>query len=94
MDNTIYLQIINSIIAEQQTIVGPLAPRLAHKVMEMKFNAQECVVGIDGDPEITVDKLVSIYESLFGESSKQVCKDAASRFLSQLQTGHLPTKLV
>lgn len=87
----IYSEVIEKIIKEQETIIGPLAVEQAKKVSGLSFN--------NGNPTIAGDKLhvlemlVKQYEQIFGKASVEVCKDAASSFLSKMPANEVPSLL-
>lgn len=73
----IYQKIAQSIIKEQETIIGPLAVDQASKVPGI--NIKNDTISIEGDEKNAIEKLVKQYENLFGGTSVEVCKDAIKK---------------
>lgn len=86
-------QAAEHIIHEQQNIIGPLALEQARKVKGLKVDNSGHGVELSGDKSSVLGHLVSQYEKLFGQTSVEVCKDAARPFLSKLPTGDVPAIL-
>ena len=88
-------QIAKRIITEQELIIGPLAWREAEKVDGIHvIDAGSGVVTVgNGDSRVVIDKLVSQYERLFGRASREVCREAATPFLSNLTPAEIPLSL-
>lgn len=76
-----YLQLVNLIIKEQQSILGPIAIEQARQVsglqVDDKGNSQ-----IEGNEKKILSDLVVQYSNLFGSASIQVCKEAINPLLS------------
>ncbi len=89
----IFATIANQIIKEQENIIGPIAYEQAQKVKGIKINVQTHEVALEGDKKNILDNLVKQYETLFGQASVEVCKEAASRFSTQLSMDQLPSSL-
>jgi hypothetical protein len=86
----IYAKIIEKIIRAQEAIIGPVAIEQAQRVPGLKINWDKHQVIIDGDQGKVINNLVEVYQELFGQISKEVSKEAASPYLSQLPQGQLP----
>ena len=85
-------QIAVKIIKEQELIIGPVAWSEAEKVDGLRIeNHNE--IKIDGESPKVIDHLVGQYERLFGRASREVCREAASSFLSQLPPSEIPSSL-
>jgi hypothetical protein len=84
-----------NIILQQELIIGPLAWMEARKVKGINIpNEPKGSVAIEGgDGKTVIDLLVSQYERLFGKASREVCKEAAAPFLSDLGPGDVPLSL-
>ncbi|MDO8590134.1 MAG: hypothetical protein Q7R69_02580 [bacterium] len=88
-------QIAGTIIKEQELIIGPLAWQEAGKVSGVHIidaRSGSVTVG-NGDSKLVIDKLVSQYERLFGRASREVCREAATPFLSNLAPAEIPLSL-
>ena len=81
------------IIKEQENIIGPLAMEQAQKVNGLQIDKASYKVNFSGDKVDGLQKLVEQYMKLFGQTSVEVCKDAASSFLSKLPANEVPSLL-
>ncbi len=86
-------QIAEKIIEQQEAVIGPLAVEQAKKVHELKINWPQHEVDVSGNPQKAIDELVNQYKELFGQLAVETCKEAVSRFLSQLPSGEVPKSL-
>ena len=88
-------QIAEKIIGKQELVIGPLAWTEAGKVQGLQIDRtrQVTLTNGDGDPKETVDRLVSQYERLFGRASHEVCREAVSGMLVNLQPSEIPSSL-
>lgn len=86
-------QIITKIIQEQELIIGPLAWEQAKKVTGLRIDIATHQIVIEGNSKEVLEKLVSQYERLFGQASREVCRDAARPFLSQVPEDEIPAVL-
>ncbi|MDQ3014605.1 MAG: hypothetical protein M3Q73_01945 [bacterium] len=89
-------QIITRIIKEQELIIGPIAWREASKVSGLHIVDQkkgEVYVENQETAPVVVDNLVSQYEHLFGRASREVCKEAASKLIGDLDPNQIPSSL-
>lgn len=82
------------IIEEQETIIGPIALEQAQKVQGIKVNMETHEVSLMGDKKNILDSLVRQYETLFGQASIEVCREAVSKFTSQVPKDQLPSVLL
>lgn len=89
----VYGQIAAKIIEQQESIIGPVALEQAKKVAGLKIDWAKKEVTVSGDEPAVIDNLVSKYKELFGQISVEVCKEAASKFASQLTGETLPKSL-
>jgi len=89
----VYAQVAEKIIKEQETIIGPIALEQARQVEGLQVNPQNHHVSFQGNKMDALDKLVSQYRKLFGQTSVEVCKDAARPFLSQFPPQEVPALL-
>jgi hypothetical protein len=89
----VYSQIAESIIKQQETIIGPVAIEQAQQVADLQLNWEKHEVSVLGKGANVIDDLIERYKTLFGPLSVEVCKDAARPFLAQLQTAQVPNLL-
>ena len=93
MASSISSQIVNKIIKDQELIIGPLAWEQAKKVTGLTIDIAKHEVAIEGDTKDVLEKLVAQYEKLFGQASREVCRDAVRPFLSQVPAEEIPAVL-
>lgn len=86
-------QIAEKIIEQQEAIIGPVAVQQAQQVKELKIDWAQHDVDISGSPQIAIDELVEKYKELFGQIAVETCKEAVSRYLSQLPADQMPSSL-
>jgi hypothetical protein len=89
----VYAQIVEKIIRAQESIIGPVAIEQAMRVPHLQIDWGEHKVNVEGDEPRVVDNLISTYKELFGQSSVEVCKEAAAPFVGQLTADKLPEAL-
>ena len=89
----VYNEIAAKIIEQQQTIIGPVAVEQAKAVSGLKVDWDKHQVTVSGNGADVIDKLVSQYKELFGKISVEVCKEAASKLVSQLPADQQPKSL-
>lgn len=90
----IFGQISIRIIKEQELIIGPVAWEEAKKVQGFKIIDQDNgTVSFDGNPQDVLDKLVAQYSRLFGQVSKEVCRQAVQDLIAELPQGDVPGSL-
>lgn len=85
-----YVQAVTKIVNEQEAIIGPLAVEQARKVQGLTIDNDSHAVQIVGDQTTVVENLVRQYQTLFGQTSVEVCKHAVSGIL---QPNQLPDLL-
>ena len=88
----IYAEIVDRIIKEQQSIIGPLALDQARKVEGVTVS-DENQIKVVGNGKAVIEHLVSQYEKFFGRASVEVCKDALSPIKDKLASIDLPDVL-
>jgi hypothetical protein len=86
-----YEQAAEKIIKEQENIVGPLALEQAKKASGLEVD--DHIVKFTGDRLKALDSLVEQYKQLFGQTSVEVCKDAAQSFFTKLPPNQIPSLL-
>lgn len=90
----IFGQISLRIIKEQELIIGPVAWEEAKKVSGFHItDADNQQVSFDGDPKDVLNRLVAQYSRLFGQVSKEVCKEAVQDLLAELPQADIPNSL-
>lgn len=91
---TIFNQISLRIIKEQELVIGPVAWDEAQKVQGFKvLDQSKDEVAIEGDPAEVLNKLVAQYSRLFGQVSKEVCKQAVQDLIAELPQDQVPDSL-
>lgn len=89
-------KIAGRIVKEQELIIGPLAWSEAQKVSGIRVvdrGAAEVAIE-NGDPKDVVNRLVAQYARLFGEASRQSCREAVSGLLADLSPSEIPSSLM
>lgn len=89
----LFSQAVQSIVKEQETIIGPLALEQARKVKGLKIDTPGHQIHFDGNKTEILDHLVKQYQTIFGQTSVQVCKDAVGPLLSKLSAQEIPGSL-
>jgi len=90
----VYAQIVVKIIQAQEAIIGPVAVERAQQVSGLKvvdWSKQD--VQLSGEEEKVVDRLIGVYQELFGQISVEVSKEAAGALTGQLPADHVPAAL-
>lgn len=90
---TIFNQIAQKIIEQQESIIGPVAVERAKLVAELDIDWARQTVGVGGNPQDTINKLVEQYKELFGQIAVESCRQAVGQYLSQLTAEQLPSSL-
>ena len=91
---TTFDQIAAKIIKEQELIIGPVAWAEAGKVSGMHIDINAHTLTIDNpDGRAVIDALVKEYERFFGRAAREVCKEAASSLVADLQPNEVPSSL-
>jgi hypothetical protein len=91
--NTIFNQMIVTIITEQENVIGPLAVEQAKKVEGLEVNWNEKQISHKGDEKTIIDNLVGKYQKIFGKVSVEVCRHAVHKLVSQLPPDQQPALL-
>jgi hypothetical protein len=89
----VYSQIVERIIKQQESIIGPIAVEQAEHVHNLKVNWDKKDVIVSGDGAKVIDDLVDQYKELFGKISVEVCREAAGPLINKLPEGKLPKTL-
>lgn len=89
----IYSQIVERIIKQQESIIGPIAIEQAEHVSNLKVDWDKKDITVSGDGAKVIDDLVGQYKELFGKISVEVCREAAEPLIDKLPKGHLPKTL-
>jgi len=89
----IFATLAKKIIEEQEAIIGPIALEQAKKVVGLNLDLPNNEVSLLGNKTQILQKLVEQYESLFGQASVEVCKEAINKYRNQLSNDQLPQSL-
>ena len=91
---SIFDQISIRIIKEQELVIGPVAWEEAKKVSGFHIIDQDKgEVTFDGDPKEVLNRLVAQYSRLFGQVSKEVCREAVQDLVAELPKADVPDSL-
>ena len=86
--------VVLSIIAKQEAVIGPLAWKEAGKVQGLHVEQGPRTVEMtEADQRAVVDRLVAQYERLFGKASHFVCREAAAGLLASMSKDEIPVSL-
>lgn len=88
----IYISLINAIIKEQESIIGPLAWIEAKKVSGLRIKENDIVIKSNGKKVLKA--LVNQYAKLFGQASVEACKEAIKRLLPKIEPTAIPDNLL
>ena len=89
--NDPYIRAAEKIIKEQENIIGPLALEQARRVKDMEINDHS--VKFTGDRVKALNSLVEQYKRLFGQTSVEVCREAARSIFAKLPPQEVPSLL-
>lgn len=89
----IFAKIVEKIIKEQETIIGPVALGQARKVPGLKIDWEKHEVKFEGEQKEILENLVEQYRYLFGQASVEVCKDAIKDLLPKIPQDQRPQLL-
>lgn len=90
----IQIRLIENIIKEQEAIIGPISWEQASKVQGITLDPQTKEITLVGDKKVIIENLVKQYESLFGKTSIEVCKEAVKNILPQASKDQVPQILL
>jgi len=91
--STIFDQIAEKIIEQQEAVIGPIAVDQAKQIQELKINWPQHEVDVTGNPQEAIDDLVEKFKELFGQIAVQVSKEVAGPMLAQLPANQIPDSL-
>ncbi|HBE90797.1 MAG: hypothetical protein A3E37_02820 [Candidatus Andersenbacteria bacterium RIFCSPHIGHO2_12_FULL_46_9] len=86
-------RVATQIIKEQELIIGPIAWKEAGKVPGLRLDSTAHMVYVEGDVKAVLESLVGRYERLFGQLSRDVCRDAVRPYIAKIPEDQLPTAL-
>jgi len=89
----VYSEIVERIIKQQETIIGPVAVEQAEHVHNLKVDWAKKKVTVSGNGAKVIDDLVDQYKELFGKISVEVCREAAEPLIDKLPDGKVPKTL-
>lgn len=89
VDKTRYVEIIESIIKEQEQVMGPMARSLAISTGVISMDNSH-VLSINGDFTTALKSLVDQYAGLFGRTSVEVCRSVLYRLKIPSEDDSLP----
>lgn len=89
----VYAEIVERIIKQQESIIGPIAVEQAEHVHNLKLDWAKKDISVTGDGAKVIDELVDKYKELFGKISVEVCREAAEPLIKKLPKGKLPKTL-
>lgn len=89
----IFAQMAESIIKEQEGIIGPIALEQAQKVHGLSIDWPKHEISFSGDKTEILEKLVEKYKELFGQASIEVCKDAVRTIIEKVPKEQVPALL-
>lgn len=89
----VYEQAAEKIIREQENIIGSLAIEQAQRVNGLTIDLDKHQVDFSGNRTEILEHLVEQYQKLFGQTSVEVCRDAARPILSKLPPQEVPALL-
>lgn len=88
----VYTQIVEKIVRQQESIIGPIAVERARAVNGLKMDWANHKIYIKGDEKVVIEELVQQYKALFGQVSVRVCREAAHK-VAGVTTDLLPKSL-
>jgi len=93
MDKGIFPQIVEKIISEQETIIGPIAVEQAVLVKGLKVNWAKHEISFSGKETEIIEELIEKYRDFFGQVSVEVCRHAVRKLVSKLPPEQQPKLL-
>lgn len=91
--DTIFGQIAEKIIEQQEAIIGPVAVSQAEQVDNLKLNWPQHQVTVSRSGAQVIDDLVEQYKELFGQIAVETCREAAATYLAKLTPEQFPVSL-
>jgi len=88
-----YEQAAVEIIKEQENIIGPLALEQASRIQGINIGNDKRTVKVEGNKAEKLELLVQQYKKIFGQTSVEVCREAAAPFLTKLSPQEIPISL-
>lgn len=89
-----FAQAAEKIISQQESIIGPIALEQAKKVQGLEVDWDKHRVGFKAQNKAEVlNKLIEQYKHLFGQTSVEVCREAAGTIFSSMSAQELPQLL-
>lgn len=92
-DNNTAVLIIKAIVAEQKSIIGPMAVDLANKVNGVHISNDLVSIEVGGNTVQVLGDLVKQYEKLFGKASIEACKESIREANISISSKDLPAVL-
>jgi hypothetical protein len=89
----VFAKIAEKIIAQQETIIGPVAISQAQGVQGLSLDWTNHSVTLSGDEKEILEELIEAYRDLFGQVAVEASKEAAGTLVHQLQPEQLPELL-
>lgn len=93
MDKGIFPKIVERIISEQESIIGPIAIEQAEHVKGLKVNWPKHEITFSGNESDIIEELIETYRDFFGQVSVEVCRHAVRKLISQLPADQQPALL-
>jgi len=91
--NLIFSKMVESIIKEQEAIIGPIAVEQAERVKGLKVNWPKHEISFKGNESAIIEELIEQYRDFFGQVSVEVCRHAVKKLVSQLPSDLQPALL-
>lgn len=91
--NNIYSKIVEQIIKQQESIIGPIAIEQAHRVKGLKVDWLHHEISFSGNESKIIEDLIEKYRDFFGQVSVEVCRNAVKKLISQLPKNQQPLLL-
>lgn len=90
---SVYAQIVERIISEQESIIGPIVLEQAESIKGLKVNWQKRDITFHGKEAQVIEELIEKYRDFFGQVSVEVCKHAVRQLVAQLPDNERPMLL-
>lgn len=92
-NNSIFHQILVTIIKKQESVIGLSAWYEANNVSGLIIDQAHNLASFSGSGKEAIDRLVFRYEELFGKASRAVCKEAVRDLTVRMQPEEIPDSL-